>query len=245
LNEGVVFQSFFDSIDCEKQPGDIRWVVAPDLYWRMWASMYHAAGITSDSDLLDLLRSLGPVGVVDLSHRIDVTPTTVRQRLSRLLARGLVQREPIRHGRGRPRHRYRLTAQGLRLMGSNFSDLARVLWHEIAMVEDFDVRRRILRRVLKNLAASYAQQMVGNTVEEKMVSLANLLGQRQVPFSVATSPHGLPILRAHACPYPELAESDRTICVMERLLFSELLGQDLRQSDNRFEGGGCCQFEAT
>ena len=129
--------------------------------------------------------------------------------------------------------------------GTNFNDLAQVLWREIAMIEDFDVRRRVLRRVLKNMAAAYARQMVGNTVEEKMASLANLLQQRRVPFSVTKSPLGLPVLMAHACPYPELAESDRTICVLERLLFSELLGRELKQSSDRLEGGGCCQFEAT
>ena len=28
----------------------------------------------------------------------------------------------------------------------------------------------------------------------------------------------------HACPYPNLAESDRNVCAMEKMLFSELVG---------------------
>ena len=35
------------------------------------------------------------------------------------------------------------------------------------------------------------------------------------------------MLTAHACPYPELAEEDRTICSLEKMLFSELLRQDV------------------
>ena len=72
----------------------------------------------ADNDLLDLLRALGPMDVAAMSGEFEVTPTAVRQRLGRLLANGLVDREPVRHGRGRPKHRYQLTPKGLRLTGS-------------------------------------------------------------------------------------------------------------------------------
>ena len=45
------------------------------------------------------------------------------QRLMRLMARKAIQRDATRHGRGRPRHRYWLTDNGLRMTGSNFSVL--------------------------------------------------------------------------------------------------------------------------
>ena len=65
---------------------------------------------TSDAGLLNLLRITGPLGVSELAHAMEVTPTAVRQRLVRLMARGAIQREAIRRGRGRPRHRYWLTS---------------------------------------------------------------------------------------------------------------------------------------
>lgn len=198
----------------------------------------------SDSDLLDLLRSAGPMGVSELSREIDVTPTAVRQRLSRLLSQGLVQREPIRHGRGRPRHRYQLTPKGLRLTGSNFTDLALTLWREVGAIEDLEVRRDVLRRVIRSLAAAYAQQIEGKTMEEKMLALSELLAQRRVPFSVQQT-GDLPVLTAHACPYPGLADKDRTICALERILFSEVLQQDVHLSQCRLDGASCCQFQPT
>ena len=57
---------------------------------------------STDSDLLDLLRITGPLGVSDLADAMEVTPTAVRQRLTRLLAEEMIQREAIRNGRGRP-----------------------------------------------------------------------------------------------------------------------------------------------
>ena len=199
---------------------------------------------TSDSDLLELLRSSGPLGVSELSRQIEVTPTAVRQRLGRLLAQGLVEREAIRHGRGRPKHRYHLTQKDLRMTGSNFTDLALAMWREISAIEDFEVRRTVLRRVVRALANGYARDVQGATITEKMQALAELLAERRVPFSVEQAGE-LPVLTAHACPYPELADRDRTVCAMERVLFSELLHEDVRLSQCRLDGGSCCQFQPT
>jgi DeoR family transcriptional regulator, suf operon transcriptional repressor len=197
---------------------------------------------TADNDVLDLLRALGPMDVAAMSGEFEVTPTAVRQRLSRLLANGLVEREPVRHGRGRPRHNYNLTPKGVRLTGSNWPDLALALWREISAVADYEVRRSVLIRVLKALSASYGQEVEGLTTLQRMRSLAELLNQRRVPFSVQ-QPNGSPILTAHACPYPELSAGDRSICAMERALFSELVGKELRLTKCRHDGGPNCQFQ--
>jgi DeoR family suf operon transcriptional repressor len=196
----------------------------------------------ADNNLLDLLRALGPMDVAAISGEFEVTPTAIRQRLSRLLANGFVKREPVRHGRGRPKHRYQLTPKGLRLTGSNWPDLALALWREISLIAEYDVRRNVLVRVLKTLAANYGHEVRGQSTVERMRSLAGLLSERRVPFSVE-QPNGVPILTAHACPYPELSAGDRTICAMERALFSELVGKDLRLSKCRHDGGPNCQFQ--
>ena len=167
---------------------------------------------TADANLLNLLRALGPMDVAAMSGEFDVTPTAVRQRLTRLLGRGLVRREPVRNGRGRPKHRYQLTQKGLRLTGSNCADLALALLARIGSIEDFEVRRTVLRRVVKALAANYGQEIQGRTLLERMRSLAGLLAERRVPFSVDQAGE-LPVLTAHACPYPELSQATTpTIC---------------------------------
>ena len=201
---------------------------------------------TADQDLLDLLRIGGAQGVADLAEHLAVTPTAVRQRLGRLLASGLVERQSVRNGRGRPKYRYRLTSKGLGMTGSNFTDLAMALWREVEGIEDYELRRTVLRRVLRSLWHRYSGQVQGRTLLERMRSLAKLFAERRVPFSVELPPRpdDSPILTAHACPYPELAEQDRTLCAMERLLFSELLGEEMRLSRCRLDGADRCQFQA-
>ena len=71
----------------------------------------------SDADLLDLIRIAGPLSVTELADAMEVTATAVRQRLTRLMGQSMIQREAIRAGRGRPKHRYSLTDKGLRANG--------------------------------------------------------------------------------------------------------------------------------
>jgi len=136
----------------------------------------------------------------------------------------------------------KLTEKGRRRSGANFADLAIALWQEIREIKDPEVRRGLLQRLSKRLAIQYASRIQGETVEERMESLAELFRERQIPFEVDRS-HELPLLRATACPYPDLAEQDRSVCSMERLMFSELLGTNVRLSDCRLDGHNCCTFE--
>ena len=69
----------------------------------------------TDNDLLDLLRSTGPLSVNDLAGAMEVTPTAIRQRLTRLISQEIIQREASRIRRGRPMYRYWLTDKGLQL----------------------------------------------------------------------------------------------------------------------------------
>lgn len=199
--------------------------------------------IPSDIAILDLLRQSESLSIADLAAVMNVTATAVRQRLTRLMAQGYIDRATARAGRGRPSHQYRLTAKGRRKTGSNFADLAIALWQEVRAIQDLDVRRGLFQRLAKRLADVYADQIAGETIDEKMESLATLFGERKVPFTVTHGEGKLPVLTALACPYPDLAEQDRTICSMERILFSELLGEQVSLSQCRLDGESCCTFE--
>jgi predicted ArsR family transcriptional regulator len=167
----------------------------------------------------------------------------VRQRLVRLMAQGLILRQLARAPRGRPSHRYELTEKGRRQTGANFVDLALALWKEVRAIEDTEVRRGLLQRIAKTMAAMYGDQVSGLTTADRMRSVSQLFAQRDVPFDVEDS-GALPVLTALACPYPQLAEQDRGICALERMLFSELVGSGLRLTNCRLDGDACCRFES-
>jgi predicted ArsR family transcriptional regulator len=196
---------------------------------------------TSDGMLLDCLRRRGAVTIAELVGEMGVTATAVRQRLGRLMGEGIIERQTSRQPRGRPIHRYSLTEKGERLAGTNFSDLAVVLWEEIKAVEDPAVRRGLLKRIADRFVGKYHSAVAGESLGDRMASLAALMGERQIPFEVSGSAE-LPVLSALACPYPELARQDRGVCTMEKLMLSEMLGENVRLSECRLDGAACCTF---
>ena len=220
---------------------------------------------TSDGQLLDLIRRNGEMSVSQVAQATAVTATAVRQRLTRLMGQGLVERAASPAGRGRPRHRYSLTEKARRQVGNNFSDLAIVLWDEIRAVKDQEVRRGLLERIADAMAAMYRDRVQGPTLTARVDSLKRLFGERRVPLDVADpggpvgaagelcaeSPAGgdggqqslLPLLTVTECPYPELAEKDRGICAVEKMLFAKLLEQPVRLAQCRLDGHSCCQFQ--
>ena len=198
---------------------------------------------SSDVALLDLLRQSGPMRVSQLGEAMNVTVTAVRQRLTRLMNKGLIERQAIKVGRGRPHHAYQLTEAGRRQTGTNFADLAVALWEEIRQIKDVEVRRGLLQRLSQRMASVYGDQITGETTAERMGSLVELFGEREIPFIVEENISELPVLKALGCPYTELADQDRTICSMERMMFSEIVGENLRLSECRLDGQACCTFE--
>jgi predicted ArsR family transcriptional regulator len=200
---------------------------------------------SSDAALLESIQSAGSMSVAEVSSLLKVTATAVRQRLNRLMAQGLVQRETVHApARGRPVHRYSLTEKGRRRAGTNFADLAMVLWREIRGIKDAEVRRGLLRRIADGLTESYRRAVGGRTTGEKMEAVSAVFADRMVPVSAShDAATGLPVLTVHECPYPELAREDRGICAVETMMFQDLLGGGVRLAECRLDGHNCCRFE--
>ena len=198
----------------------------------------------SDHAILELLRDHEQLPVNQLSELLDVTATAVRQRLTRLMLQGFIERFNERHGRGRPQHFYRLTSAGRREVGQNFADLAMVLWQEFCAIEDEALKQRMIESIARRLASKYAREIRGVSLEEKMASIAELFGQRKIPVAVEHD-GSLPILNVKACPYPDLVTEDRSICEMEASLFSELIGSEVELQEVDSAGGCSCRFGAS
>lgn len=200
----------------------------------------------ADRSLLDLIRRQGPMTVSDMSRQLGVTATAVRNRLTRLLESGMVERQAEHVGRGRPRHAYQASAEAQKRLGQNYADLAVILWEEMMnTVEDSKLRRLLFTRITARLADLYRDRVTGEEWEGRLVQLTSLLHDQGVEAEVAHDGSvSIPILRQHSCPYHELAELDPAICALERKMFEKILGRGLRLSQCRLDGDRSCDFEA-
>ncbi len=196
---------------------------------------------TTEADLLNLLADSGPLAISDIGEHLAVTRTAVHERLLRLMGERLVDRELLRGGRGRPGYRYSLSPKARKLSGNNFADLAVVLWHQVLGIEDSRRRQRVIRNIATAFKVLYADAIHGTTLKARLESLRQLLEERHVRCDVETR-GGVPTFTLRDCPYRDLAEVDSTICQIETMLFSQLLGDEVLLSQCRLDGHTCCQF---
>lgn len=199
----------------------------------------------TDLVVLDLLRKTPSLTTAEMAVAMEVTATAVRQRLNRLMGQGYVERIAAKAGRGRPTHKYRLTTKGERKTGANYADLAMALWDEIRSIEDPEVKQGLISRLAKRLVEMYASQIHGEDAHERIHDLMALFIGRQIPLEYEEDNEGKPVLNVLACPYPDLAEQDRAVCALEKAMFAELVGQNMKLSHCRLDGESCCTYELT
>ena len=131
-----------------------------------------------ERQFLERLHRLGVVSIQEICGEMGVTATAIRQRLSSLQAKGLVSRETIRQGRGRPHHRYRVTEAGLRELGENYTDLALILWRELQNIDEPELQERITRRVEEGLVNRFQADVQGETLNERIVELSKAMVEK-------------------------------------------------------------------
>lgn len=197
-----------------------------------------------DEHFLQQMHRLGHCSIQEMCDAAHVTATAVRQRLNRLQSLGLVTRETVRRGRGRPHHAYVLTELGLRQLGDNYSELALLLWKELKRIEDDSVREAVIGRIRDALSRRYGVNVSGTTLEERLRQLQTTLQERGFHVEVEQR-DGLPVLREHHCPYPDLAGADRGICDLEQDVFSQIVGIPLTLTRCCRDGHRSCEFEPT
>ncbi len=190
------------------------------------------------------------VSVGQLTQSLGVTATAVRQRIERLLTMGLIEREKVSIGRGRPMFGYRLTVAGHRSAGANANALADAMWREILEIDDAEVRQQLITAIAVRLGRNFAADTIGDqselaaaSMDVRMQKLSKILASRHVVNEV-TKDGDLPVLDIGACPYPTLTDTseDRSMCRLEEQMFSEALGQKVHLSSCRLDGDSCCQF---
>lgn len=235
------FDTIFHNLTCEKCENS--YYPAVDTNFARRDQSMNLQLSQDDRQLIELLRH-SPKTINDLVGELKVTSNAVRQRLVRLMASSLITRQKSGEGRGRPSHEYLLTEDGQRTAGDNFSDLAKVLWQEIQSIEDTSIRRSLMAGAIRRLIDSYDNEVAGETVEQRLQSIQDFFGKRNIPITVEQQ-EGLPILKVLECPYPDLEDQDHQFCEMEKQLFAKVLGRPVQLCQCKKDGDGCCSFESS
>lgn len=198
----------------------------------------------AERKFLEELRKLRSATVSDICDAIGVTATAVRQRLTPLQARGLIEREEVKTGRGRPHHTYKISDEGSKALGNNYGELALVLWRELSKIDNPTVKEELVKSLKASLVERYGNQVDGVNAEERMEQLRETLVSKGFNVEIDTVSE-LPVLRENNCPYLELASNDPSICELEKTVFEEILGANVKLTQCCLDGHSCCEFEVT
>ena len=197
--------------------------------------------------LLLRLRHDGPSSPEDLATGLGVSRTGVLQQLHALEAAGLVSRQAVRHGVGRPRHVYDVTDAAQDLFPTNYDGLASGLLAAIRAIggEDlvdgvFDERRRMTRdRIRQRMADRLTPQA---RLVDRARELAVIQDEQGYLAETLISADGVIRLVERNCAIHRVAADNGAACQAELDLFREILGPDVVRETHIAAGDRCCTY---
>jgi predicted ArsR family transcriptional regulator len=208
------------------------------------------AGTTPSSlrrAILVRLRQAGPTSPDGLATALGASRTGVLQQLHALEDAGLVNHASEKHGVGRPRHVYDVTADAQELFPADYSGFAAGLLAAVEAVggvdlveEVFAARRRqigdrVRRRMRDRLAGSAS-------LADRVRELAAIQDDGGYLAEAIVDDDGTLRLREHNCAIYEVSKGHQMACDAELALFREVLGEDVVRETHIASGDRCCTY---
>ncbi|HMP42561.1 MAG TPA: MarR family transcriptional regulator, partial [Roseiflexaceae bacterium] len=116
--------------------------------------------------ILAHLQRHGEATIRELEEVLGISTTAVREHLTHLEARALLETRLARSGPGRPRLVYSLTARALELFPKEYDTLATLLMRELAS-RNPDQLQSLLDAVGARIADAYRNEVAGGDLTER------------------------------------------------------------------------------
>jgi predicted ArsR family transcriptional regulator len=201
------------------------------------------------AEVLRIIQRLGSASIKDLESGLGVTTTAVREQIAHLLREGFLQATRVRGEIGRPYYVYSLTPKAQELFPKDYATLAQLLLEETLEMYGAEGLRALLNRVSRRIGDKLTDAAQGTELSQKLLGLVAGLGETgmevsMVPVESEGGVSGGYLLKAHTCPYFEVAKGHREICEMEQEMLSDLLGPGVTVdlSSRIVEGACACEF---
>ena len=198
-------------------------------------------------DILLRLRQNGPTSPDQLAGQLGASRTGVLQQLRALESAGLVTRQTVRHGVGRPRHLYDVTADAQDLFPSNYGGLASGLIAAMrwmggdGLVEELFAARR--RQLGDRIRRRFDERLPPDaSLEGRVRELAVIQDEQGYLCHATVLPGGTIRLQEHNCAIYNIATNNPAACQAELDLFGDVLGVRVIRESHIASGDRCCSY---
>jgi predicted ArsR family transcriptional regulator len=205
------------------------------------------ASSTLRREVLYALRTGGPAAPDQVADRVGASRTGVLQQLRTLETAGLVSRSLSRHGVGRPRHVYDLTAAAQDLFPANYGALAqsvltaiRSIGGESLLHDVFEARRVHLKsRIAQRLADRLPNDA---TLWERVREVASYQDETGYLGRAVRDPDGTIRLCEHNCAISGVSVPYPIACEQELALLGDVLDAKITRECHIASGGRSCTY---
>ena len=197
------------------------------------------------AEVLKHIQQAGSASIKELEAAMGVTTTAVREQLAHLLREDFIQATRVRGDVGRPYYVYSLTMKAQELFPKDYAALAQLLLEETLAMNGTEGLRALLNRVSRRMGEKLQDSTQVSELSQKLLGLVAAMGATGMEVSmVPVESSGGFVLKAHSCPFFDVAMNHREICEMEQEMLSDLLGPGVTVdlSSRIVEGACACDF---
>ena len=195
---------------------------------------------TRERILQSLLRK--PLSTINqLAEAVGINPISVRHHLTNRQMEGLVEAQEERHGVGRPRLVYLLTEDGMEHFPTRYLRLTMRLLTQMKESMPKPMVSKLFSQVAEGLAAEYTDQMKGMSMEERLDTVKELLGEEGFTVEWEKAKDGYRIHEI-TCPYLQIGQNHPEVCTVDQTLISKMLAVPVNKVQCILNGAAHCTY---
>lgn len=177
--------------------------------------------------IIQILNRQGKATVDELARALGVTLMAVRLHLVVLERDGLVQRETLRKGPGRPALVFSLTEKALDELPKNYHTLADKLLEGMEDHLSEDQLAQVCGAVASSLANAHSSRMIGLPLIDKVAEASRILNEVGCAADWEPTGDGF-VIHEYNCPYFRVAQKHPQLCQMDQDFMRDLLDAEVQ-----------------
>ncbi len=196
-------------------------------------------------DILQILREKGQADITELAKMLGLSSVTVHYHINVLQRDGLLEVTPTRQGVGRPRNVISLRDAAMQKFPQSYHRLSDRLLDTLKnRLTEADIQN-LFERIGDEIAAEHAASLQGKTLEQKVATLLELLGEEGFMSKLEKIGADDFVLTQYNCPYQYVVNRHPEVCELDLRLMNTALGAPVKRQACVTHGDNVCTFHIT